>query len=60
MSEEGGGEVEELRAQIQELQQRLMMAEQAVNDNEGEVKDLHEAIECTKEDHRNDFEREKE
>ena len=36
-----------------------MMAEQAVNDKE-EVKDLHEAIERMKEDHRIDFQREKE
>ena len=43
--EEGGGDgVEELRTQMQEFQQKLVMAEQAVNDKEEELRDLHKAL----------------
>ena len=42
--EEAGGGVEELRAHIQELQQKLVMAEQAVNDKEEELKDVRRVL----------------
>ena len=59
IAEEEGGRVEELGAQIRELRQKLAMAEQAVNDKEEELKDLHQALERAKEESRIDLEREK-
>ena len=59
MEEDGEG-VEQLRERLQELQQKLVMAEQAVNDKEGELKDIREALKNAKEEAAMDLQRERE
>ena len=57
--EKTGSGVEELRAQIQELQQKLVMAKQAVNDKEEELRNLRKAMEDAKDDAKMDLQRER-
>ena len=56
MDEDGGVE---LHARVQELQQKLEMAEQAVNNKEQELKDVRRALGDAKEDAKMDLLREK-
>ena len=55
---EVGGGVEVLQTRIQELQQKLVMAEQAVNDKEEEIKDLRRTLDDAKEDANSDLQQE--
>ena len=55
----GGAEPRELRARIRELRQKLVMAEQAVNDKEEELRDMRKAMEDLKREAELDLQRER-